>query len=200
MMVLLAVLFLAAGFLCGGVFFSPETTAFFSESSKWVLYLLMFSVGVSVGANRQVFHQMRQYHVRILVIPACIIAGSLVGGALCSWLAGRPLAQGLSVSSGLGWYSLAGVMLTELSGPAVGSLAFLSNLMRELVSFLIIPFLAKRLGPYAAIAPAAATSEDTTLSLLRRYTGETAAVMAVVNGVACSAAAPVLMQLFASFG
>lgn len=199
-MVVLAVLFLAAGFLCGGCLFSPEAAAFCAEGSKWVLYLLMFSVGISVGANRQVFSQMRAYHVRILLIPLGIIIGSLAGGAICALLFGRPLGQGLAVSGGLGWYSLAGVMLTELSGPAVGSLAFLSNLMRELVSFLVIPFLAKHLGPYAAIAPAAATSEDTTLPLLRKYTGETAAVLAVVNGVVCSAAAPVLMQLFAAFG
>lgn len=43
---------LAAGILCGQ-FFSPELSAQISGCSDWVLMLLMLSVGISVGGNRE---------------------------------------------------------------------------------------------------------------------------------------------------
>ena len=62
------------------------------------------------------------------------------------------------------------------------------------VSYTHLPVLARRLNFYTAIAPAAATSEDTTLPMLVRYTSEEVVVMAVFNGVICSALVPVLIR------
>ena len=77
-----------------------------------------------------------------------------------------------------------------------GAVGFLANLRRELLSFLTIPWIARRLDHYTAIAPAGATSEDTTLALLIRCTREEVVVLAVVNGVLCSAAVPFLIRFF----
>lgn len=155
----------------------------------------MLSVGVSVGMRRGLLAILRHYHVKILVIPAGIIAGSLLGGLLCAFLVDWPVNEALSVAGGLGWYSLAGVAITQLAGPELGSIAFLASLLRELLSFFLIPFLARGLNGWTAIAPAAATSEDTTLPMLIRYTNEETAVFAVVNGILCSAAVPVIIAL-----
>ena len=46
------------------------------------------------------------------------------------------------------------------------------------------------------IAAAGATSEDTTLPMLVRYTSEETVVFAVLNGILCSALVPVLISLF----
>lgn len=88
----------------------------------------------------------------------------------------------------MGWYSLAGVLLTDLSSAQAGSVAFLANLMREIVSFALIPPIAKHLNHFTAIAPAGATSEDTTLPMLIRHTSEEVVVLSVFTGVLCSAA------------
>ena len=107
-----------------------------------------------------------------------------------------PLAESVCITSGMGWYSLTGIMLTDLAGAGVGAVAFLGNLMREMLSFLVIPWIAKHMNHYTAIAPAGATSEDTTLSMLVRYTREEIVVLAVFNGVLCSAAVPLLIRFF----
>ena len=86
--------------------------------------------------------------------------------------------------------------IRRLEEPAQEAVAFLGNLLREMFSFLCIPWVAKHLNHYTAIAPAGATSEDTTLSMLVRYTREEIVVLAVINGVLCSAAVPVLIRLF----
>ena len=100
------------------------------------------------------------------------------------------------IVSGLGWYSLSGVLVTELAGAKIGTIAFLCNLLREIFSFMIIPVVVKYFNGYAAIAPAAVTSEDTTLPMLMKYTSGEVVMMAVLNGIICSAAVPVLIKLF----
>lgn len=194
-MVFLAAGSLAAG-LAGGAW--PVSAAYLvplSAYSDGLLLLLMLSVGVSVGMRRGLLTILRHYHVKILAIPAGIIAGSLAGGALLALATDWPLAPAISIAGGLGWYSLSGAAVSRLAGPEIGSIAFLASLLRELLSFFLIPFLARGLNGWTAIAPAAATSEDTTLPMLIRYTDEETAVFAVVNGILCSAAVPFLIAL-----
>ncbi len=193
-MVFIAVIALIGGILCGRYVFSSDITALFAQYSDAVLYVLMFSVGISVGMNRSVFARIRQYHVKIFLIPFGIIAGTILGGFVCSLLLGDPAGESLAVVSGLGWYSLSGVLVTSMINAQMGSIAFLSSLLREILSFLTIPWIARHLGHWAAIAPAAATSEDTTLPVIMKYTSEDTAVLAVFNGVFCSVMVPVLTK------
>ncbi len=167
---------------------------FFTQYSDMILYLLMFLVGISVGMNRSVFKKIRQYHIRIFLIPVGIIAGTLGGGAVCCLLLREKLGESLAVVSGLGWYSLSGVLVTSMVNARLGTIAFLSNLLREILSFVSIPWIAKHLNYYSAIAPAAATSEDTTLPVILKYTSADMALLAVFNGVLCSFLVPVLTK------
>ena len=105
-----------------------------------------------------------------------------------------PLNQSVSIAGGMGWYSLAGVTIGNLAGASLGSIAFLSNLMREIGAFFMIPVLSRHCNAYTCIAPAAATSEDTTLPMLIRYTNEETVVFAVLNGIICSAVVPVIIS------
>ncbi len=195
-MVIVAVISLILGVVCGQFVFTQEAVDFCSVLADGTLYVLMFAVGISVGLNKQVFRKLREYHLKILIIPIGIVAGTIAGGFLGSWICGMPFKEGVPVACGLGWYSLSGVLLSDLAGAGVGTLAFLSNLLREIFSFLSIPFVAKHFNHYSAIAPAAATSEDTTLPMLMKYTSEEVVLMAVFNGVLCSALVPVLIRFF----
>ena len=133
--------------------------------------------------------------MKILIVPLGIIIGSLIGGIVCGMVLKYPIHEAISISGGLGWYSLAGVTIGNLADASVGSVAFLSNLMREIASFVLIPFAAKHLNAYACIAIAGATSEDTTLPMIMRYTDAEAAVFSVVNGVICSTFVPILFSI-----
>lgn len=195
MMVLIAVVCLSAGVFLGHSVLPERAAELLTSHSQQVLYVLMISVGISVGTNREVFKRLKDHHLKILLIPLGVIAGSLLGGVIASMCLGESLTDSLAVTSGLGWYSLSGILVTELAGARIGTIAFLSNLMREIFSFMMIPVIVKYLGGYAAIAPAAATSEDTTLPLLMKYTSGEVVMMAVINGVICSAAVPVLIRM-----
>ncbi len=167
----------------------------FVQHKEIILYVLMFFVGLSIGQHKGILHEIKKHHVKIFLIPLGIIVGSLFGGLVCSMLTGRGLNDSLAIVSGLGWYSLAGVSITDLAGAELGSIAFISNLLRELFSFALIPVIAKYLNLYTCIAPAGATSEDTALPMLMKYTNPTIVVLAIFNGVMCSAAAPILISI-----
>lgn len=195
-MILAVIVSLILGVICGRYITSEIVIQNFGSIADIALILLMFSVGIGVGMNKEVFSKLKTYHFKILIIPLGIIIGSTMGGIVCAMLMGMDLNVSVAIASGLGWYSLSGVLLTDLAGADIGNIAFLSNLFREILAFMLIPIIAKYCNHYTAIAPAGATSEDTTLPVLMKYTSEDVVVMAVVNGVICSAMVPILINTF----
>lgn len=168
---------------------------FLDAASSYMLLILLFSVGIDMGVNREVFGQIRRMGLRILVIPLGVVLGSLAGGALAAAVLGMGVKEGMAITSGLGWYSLSGILMTEAGNPAGGTISFLANVFREVLTFLLVPVLAGR-NVYTAIAPAGATAMDTTLPLLSKYTDSRTAILAFVSGVICTLAVPVLVPLF----
>lgn len=193
-MVVGAIIALALGIGVGLSGLKIQGIEFLVKNADYVLYLLMFLVGISVGLNRGIFKQMRGYGLRLVYITLGIVLGSILGGLLTGLVTGLSPREGAAIAGGLGWYSLSGVMLTEMAGAQVGSVAFLSNLMREIFSFFAIPWIARHLNYESCIAPAGATSEDTTLPMMIRYTNERTVVLSVLNGILCSALVPVLIR------
>ena len=77
------------------------------------------------------------------------------------------------------------------SASATPSLVFptLINLAQKPVSYTHL------FNPYACIASAGATSEDTTLPMILRYSNEETVVVSVLNGIICSFFVPILLSL-----
>ena len=195
MMVVLALTALVGGVAYGLAGLDWPLVAWMAENTTTLLNILMLLVGISVGMHEGILRGVRENGIQLLLLPVGIVAGSLLGGWLCCLIGGQPLREGMAIAGGLGWYSLSGVTIGNLSGAQFGSIAFLSNLMREIFSFFSIPVLARRLNAYCCIAAAGATSEDTTLPMMIRYTSEENVVLSVLNGVICSACVPVLIWL-----
>lgn len=199
-MVYLAVIALLGGIACGMAGLDNVLLIKMITSNKdLILYILMFLVGISIGLNRGIVSKIKEYHIKIFVIPAGIIVGSLAGGIVSGLITGLPLNQSAATAAGMGWYSLSGVAIGNLAGAQAGSIAFLSNLLREIFSFFSIPWISKNLNYYTCIAPAGATSEDTTLPMMIRYTNGETVVLSVFNGVICSAAVPFLISFCFNF-
>lgn len=194
-MIVMMICSLILGLLYGMSWMEWNMLNVLSQNTDVILYTLMFSVGISVGMQKGIFAKIKEYHIKIFIIPLGIIVGSLAGGVLCALILEIPIGYGTAISSGLGWYSLAGVTISNLVNAELGSIAFMSNLMREMFSFILIPFLAVHFNNYTCIAPAGATSEDTTLPVMLKYTNEETVVLSVFNGVVCSLMVPVLISL-----
>ena len=181
----------------GAGFVLPENiSGFIDSASSYMLLILLFSVGIDMGLNKEVFTRIRELGFKILLIPAGVIIGSLFGGFLTSFLTNVSVREGLAISAGLGWYSLSGILITEAGNPVAGTIAFLSNVFREMLTFIVVPFIASHMNYYCAIAPAGATAMDTTLGIISRNTNATVAVLSFVSGVICTLVVPVLVPIF----
>ncbi len=183
---------IAAGFLVG----NGIDAAMIEKMSSALLLLLLFSVGIDMGLNKQVFGQIKKLGFKILLIPIGVALGSLLGGSIVSLFFTQSLKECLAISSGLGWYSLSGILLTKAGNTVGGTISFLANVMRELLTFVSVPFIAKHINYYCAIAPAGATAMDTTLAIISRNTNATIAVMAFVSGISLTMIVPILVPLF----
>jgi uncharacterized membrane protein YbjE (DUF340 family) len=188
-----------ASLVCGilsGYFILPSgIISNLDKIASFALNLLILSVGIDLGTNKEVFYSIRETGFKILLIPASIIFGSLFGGAIATLIYGMPMNLGLAISSGFGWYSLSGVILSNISSPEAGTIAFLTNVFRELIAVLTIPLLAKKLNHLTAISPAGATSMDTTLPLISEVTDSNTVVVSFINGAILSSLVPILVPL-----
>ncbi len=190
---LIIVLFFIAGLLCGVFSLLPR---YFLETdlSLYALYLLLVLVGIGMGGNPAVWDMFRRINARIALVPLSVVVGTLLGTALFSFLVQEiSFRESLAVVSGFGYYSLSSVIITELRGESLGVLALLSNIFREIATLLITPLLVRYFGSLAPIASGGATSMDTTLPIIVRFTGKEYGLISVFSGVVLTLLAPFLI-------
>jgi uncharacterized membrane protein YbjE (DUF340 family) len=159
------------------------------------LGVLLFGIGIGIGYNRRAWSELRRLGLGVLGLPLAVAVGSIAGALGAGWGMGLPLNEASAIGAGFGWYSLSGVLLTQLAGASVGALAFLTNVLRELLAVLTMPFLARYLGRAAAVAAGGATSMDSTLPVVVRAAGDEAALLAFTSGAVLTALVPVLVPL-----
>ncbi|WP_319371464.1 lysine exporter LysO family protein [uncultured Ilyobacter sp.] len=162
------------------------------------LCLLLLFVGIEMGKNRNIFTELQKTGYKILILPIAIVAGTLTGAVLASFVTDLTIAESSAVGAGLGWYSLSAIELSKYSSE-LGSIAFLSNVFREVSALLFIPFISKYIGPHETIAAAGATSMDTLLPVITKSTSSNTAIISFFTGVILSSLVPLLVPLIIGF-
>lgn len=164
----------------------------------WILYVLLFLVGIDLGLNK-IWIKLKYASWKMLILPLAVIIGTLTGGLIACLILSYPIGAGLSISSGLGWYTLTSLLLDKLDGPKLAALGFLTNVFREMLTFLLIPIFHRIDKTIAGIAAGGATTMDTTLILIDRVAGPEYAVLAFLQGIICSLLVPILVPFFIKF-
>lgn len=165
--------------------------------SFYALCALMFCVGVGLGSDPQTLRNFRTLSPRLMLLPLGTLVGTLAGSLLaCLLLAHRSAADCLAVGSGFGYYSLSSIFITEYKGAELGTVALLANVVREMLTLLLAPFLARWFGPLAPISAGGATTMDTTLPVILQASGNRFAVVSVYHGFLVDFSVPFLVTLF----
>ena len=78
-----------------------------------LLCVLVFSAGIDVGVNWPVMQELLRKGHQIIWVPVVITLGTLAGGVIAAYLVGLRVWDTLAIVSAMGWYTLAGPMVTE---------------------------------------------------------------------------------------
>ncbi|OBQ45904.1 lysine exporter LysO family protein [Halodesulfovibrio spirochaetisodalis] len=162
--------------------------------STYTLYALLFLVGMSIGFDSHCWQILRQLHLKVLLVPTAIVIGT-AAGSVAAWclIADMPLRDVFAVGAGFGYYSLSTVIITNMGDPILGSVALLSNIIREILTLLGTPLLVRFFGKLAPVASGGATAMDTTLPIIVKFTSERYGIIAVFSGMVLTVLVPFLV-------
>ena len=191
--------FFAAGLLLGLNRFIPETFAS-PEIGFCVLCALMFFVGFSIGHQPNTIKQFGRIHSRVLLLPLTTIVGTLAGAMFVKIFFHHSLTELMAIGSGFGYYSLSGILITQYKGAELGTIALLANIIREVITLLLAPWMVRYFGPLAPIAAGGATTMDTTFPIITRTSGKEFSIISIYSGFVLDFSVPFLVTLFCSLG
>ncbi|MEA1080481.1 lysine exporter LysO family protein [Marinobacter qingdaonensis] len=183
--------------LLAGYFLLPKL-AFVEDVATGALMLLLFLIGLQLrnaGLSLRKLLMNRQG----LGIALALTLSSLVAGVLLIPVLALPWHDVLALASGFGWYSLSGIVIGDALGPAWGGVAFLNDVLREIIALALIPVLISA-RPAMAIGYGGATAMDFTLPVIRSSGGLGCVPVAIASGFLLSFLSPVLMGVFLSLG
>lgn len=183
-----------AGILCGHFFLTDIPVNVLDLVLTISLILLYVGVGVSLGENKSVFGYIRQLGLRLLVLPAAIFIGSVLGGLLTGLVLQIPLNYAVISASGMGYYSLTGAAMTEYFGIEAGTYGFIVNVFRDVLTIVLMPILVK-MSKGSPIAAGAAGCMDTMLVPVTKAVGAELGIVALISGTILTFVVPVWLPL-----
>ena len=165
-----------------------------ADLSMYVLYALMFQVGLSIGSDKKLKDILRSIRPKLLLVPLATISGSLLFAALISLVISRwSVFDCLALGSGFAYYSLSSILITQLKEPSLGiqiaselgTIALIANIIREIFALLGAP-----------ICAGGATTMDTTLPIITRYCGNDLVFVSIFHGILVDFSVPFLVSFF----
>jgi uncharacterized membrane protein YbjE (DUF340 family) len=158
----------------------------YAAAIPWALCLLLALVAFGL-------HLAWKGVPRVWAPITAAVLGAVGAAAVVTAVTGTRLATSLGISLAFGWYTLAGPLVAERAGAALGFVAFLTNFLRENVTMLISPAVGRRLRGEGLTALGGATSMDTTLYFVTRYGEAEAASLALASGLALTVVASLVL-------
>ena len=204
---LIVVAFFFAGCLAGWYLSIHSIAISDIDLTRYILYLLMFQVGLSIGSDKNIAQILRTLRPKLLLVPIATIVGTLSFSALAAFFISKwSLFECLAVGSGFGYYSLSSILITELKTASsgiqlateLGTIALIANIIREIFTLLGAPLFVKFFGRLAPICAGGATTIDTTLPVITKFSGKDMVFIAIMHGILVDLSVPFLVSFFCS--
>ena len=104
-------------FFCAGCLMGVANDFQFDlhDLSMYVLYALMFQVGIGIGSNKKLKELVKSLRPKMLLVPIATIVGTLLFSAFASLLLSQwSVFDCMAVGSGFAYYSLSSILITQL--------------------------------------------------------------------------------------
>lgn len=200
-MTLITIASVILGLICGyalvdKVFDSYDTfNTMAGHAIQIGLCILLSLVGLDLGLDGTVIDNFRKVGLRVLIFPFAIAIGSLAGAFICGLILPLSIKEMLAVGAGFGWYSLAPGIILEAGLAQASAVAFMHNVMREILGIIFIPLVAKKIGYVETIALPGAAAMDVCLPIVEKSTSGNIAVYSFISGLVLSALVPIFVPL-----
>lgn len=166
-----------------------------NDYTIYALYFLLFFIGIVQGSNTKVLSILKEIKWKIIFVPIGTIVGTFLGVLLVSvFIEKLQLKELMAVGAGFGYYSLSSIFISKLHGSYLGTIALVSNLLREIITLLFAPFLVKIFGNLSSILSGGATSMDSTLPIIVKSSGKNYGIIAIFNGLILTILVPFLVS------
>lgn len=160
-----------------------------------ILYILLFFVGLSIGGDEKAIKILKKTNIRIIIIPVIVIIGSVFGAGVISFIIKEiSFKEGMAVGSGFGYYSLSSIIIKEVHSEALGTLALLSNIFREMFTIISAPILVRIFGKLGPVVSGGATSMDSSLPAIVKSSGKEYAPAALFSGIILTILVPFIVS------
>ena len=173
--------------------------------SLCILYALMLQVGIGIGSNKSLRESLRHVSPKLLLVPHATITGTLLFSALASLLLSQwSVFDCMAVGSGFAYYSLSSILITQFKEPSIGmqlatelgTIALLSNIIREMMALVGAPLIRRYFGKLAPISAAGVNSMDVLLPSITRCSGKEVMPIAICHGILVDLSVPFFVNLF----
>lgn len=165
---------------------------YLSEALPVLVLAVIAATGLTMHSALSVA-SLRRGGVVALKAVAVTLASAVLAGLTVAALLGLSPHYALSVTLGLGWYSFAGPFVAQFLGPEQGFTAFLVNILREQLTFALVPVISR--FRVSAISLGGATTMDNTLPVYAYVYGDDAVVPSIVHGFLLTFLVPFLEAL-----
>ena len=203
---LTVVAFFVAGCLLGWISNTQQITLN-DDISRYVLYFLMLQVGLSIGSDKNILKILKSVRPKLLLVPLATIIGTLVFSAIAALFISKwNIFECLAIGSGFAYYSLSSILIMELKTASLGvqlatelgTIALMANIIREIMALLGAPLFVKYFGRFAPICAGGATTMDTTLPIITKYSGKDLVFLAILHGILVDLCVPFFVSFFCS--
>lgn len=180
--------------LLGGIEKMVPSWLLYGDVSFVALCGLLLFVGLGIGLNPEMKKEVRSLSPRMALLPVVTIIGSWLGALLIWTVLHRTLSDCMAINSGFAYYSLSSIFITEYRGAELGTIALLANIIREMLTLLGAPLMARWFGPLAPISAGGATTMDTTLPILSQTVGQRYIALSIYHGFVVDFTVPFLVS------
>ena len=171
-------------FFCAGCLMGVANDFQFDlhDLSMYVLYALMFQVGIGIGSNKKLKELVKSLRPKMLLVPMATIVGTLLFSAFASLLLSQwSVFDCMAVGSGFAYYSLSSILITQFKEPSIGlqlatelgTIALLANIFREMMALM-----------------------DVLLPSITQYSGKDVIPIAIFHGILIDMSVPVFVSFF----
>ena len=187
---LVVLLCFSLGVLAGRLdILSPDALGLAHEASNIAVYAMLAAVGLTLGFDVRAWRILRDLRGWVVLVPLVIVIGTFLGG-LAAWsVLDMSLRDVMAVAAGFGYYSLSTMLINQLADVSLGSMALVSNMVRELVTLLFAPLMARVFGGLGPLSAAGAAS-DTCLPAIIRTSGGRNTILGIFSGMVLTVAVP----------